>query len=59
MRCASFCALLACMPGVLLAYNRPTDTAGPLTVRSDRSARGAYGAGGFVGGVPGSRFKFR
>lgn len=30
------------------AYNPPTDTAGPLTVRMQRPAMGSYGAGGFA-----------
>ena len=33
---------------VLFAYDPPADTAGPLTVRMQAPAVGAYGAGGFV-----------
>lgn len=32
----------------ILAYNPPSDTAGPLTVRMQAPATGSYGAGGFV-----------
>ena len=35
-----------CLPA--FAYNSPTDTAGPLTVRMQAPAAGNYGAGGFV-----------
>jgi hypothetical protein len=38
--------LVACLPAV--AYNPPTDTAGPLTVRIETPALGSYGAGGLA-----------
>ena len=42
--------------GAVLAYNPPSDTAGPLTVQMQPPAVGAYGAGGYAdlsrAGVP-------
>jgi hypothetical protein len=41
-----FCVLLISLAA--WAYNPPSDTAGPLTVRLQAPASGAYGSGGFV-----------
>ncbi len=46
MKRAGVIAVLLCAPG--LAYNPPTDTAGPITVSMQPPAVGAYGAGGYA-----------
>ncbi len=35
-------------PSMVMAYDPPVGTAGPLTVRIDRPSTGSYGAGGWV-----------
>ena len=50
-------AILSSLVGAAaFAYNRPSDTAGPLTVSMQPPAVGAYGAGGYAdmsrAGVP-------
>jgi hypothetical protein len=48
MRSGVLGASLAILSTISFAYNPPADTAGPLTVRMQRPAVGAYGAGGYV-----------
>jgi len=36
------------LSAALFAFDPPSDTAGPLTVRMQAPAMGAYGAGGFA-----------
>ena len=44
-----FCCLLSLLvPAIVLSYEPPVDTAGPLTVRIQQPALGSYGAGGLV-----------
>ena len=44
--CSLFALIVIC--AAALAYDPPSDTAGPLTVRMQAPALGAYGSGGFV-----------
>lgn len=48
MHIIRYAALFAGVCSAIFAYDPPADTAGPLTVRMQPPATGAYGAGGYA-----------